>query len=105
MIDWLRERAEPYLERIERRGGNDEAQVQLALFFNYLERTGASPWRSVEDEPTEHTDVIVSARIPNDSAVGYWEKAALTEYRFGEFRNAEWATHWMPVPPLPKEEP
>jgi hypothetical protein len=63
----------------------------------------ASPWHSVEDKPTEYAWVMAGARIPNDSTVGYWERAVFTEYRLGEFRDAEWATHWMPVPSLPKE--
>ena len=86
-IEWLREQYQEWLV-------SDNCQFSsTTAFIDWLEATGASPWRSVEDEmPGDQVSVLVVCE-------GY---IRLSWAYDGEFEVG--TTHWMPVPPLPQEQ-
>ena len=98
MIDWLREKAEVYECHLSADGtvwghAQDISNYEVKKFLAWLEATGASPWRSVEDEmPGDQVSVLVVCE-------GY---IRLSWAYDGEFEVG--TTHWMPVPPLPQEQ-
>ena len=102
MYDWLRVEAESYkcwLDRPDR----DYLWEQVDHFINWLERTGATPWRSVEDGlPEEGQEIFALHCDPMAALFNGFHAEART---YCAVDNLKWMAYWMPVPPLPKEEP
>ena len=94
MYDWLRVEAESYkcwLDRPDR----DYLWEQVDHFINWLERTGASPWRSVEDGLPEEGENVVGWFRDNQPRVTWAWGGALPSN----------CTHWQPItPPLKESE-
>ena len=100
MYDWLRVEAESYkcwLDRPDR----DYLWEQVDHFIDYLEHTGASPWRSVEDGLPEEGQEIIALHCDPISALFNGFHAEARTYCAVD--NLKWMAYWMPVPPLPKE--
>ena len=103
MYDWLRVEAESYkcwLDRPDR----DYLWEQVDHFIDYLERTGATPWRSVEDGLPEQ---MVTVLLLEDEMVLTGHRDLLDNFWQHDSEGRDewtvWPTHWMPTPPLPKE--
>lgn len=69
-------------------------------------------WRSIDSAPKDGTRILVGrfhtgCRKHGRVAVDYWHNAKDHGYSgFGRFNQTHWpATHWLPLPPPPKEEP
>ena len=105
--DWLREQlgalhAAMHYLALDRFGYKCQVEVDnsASSFVLWLERTGASPWRSVEDElPTSYQDV---------SAVLVLESGARVVRQVNWLGTGDWLlrdgvtiTHWQPISPLP----
>jgi len=100
VIDWLREKYHEWL-------ASDNCQFSsTAAFIDYLERTGATPWRSVEDGLPEQ---MVTVLLLEDEMVLTGHRDLLDNFWQHDSEGRDewtvWPTHWMPTPPLPKEEP
>jgi hypothetical protein len=78
-IEWLEHWLIEYAEYLKENGSDEYHRVAatIRLFIDYLERTGASPWRKVGEGSF--------SELPKDDPF-----AVLDGY-------------WMPLPPLPKE--
>ena len=105
--DWLREMANQWdAAVVGGRGWKDTGAVEG--FINYLERTGASPWRSVEDGLPPSTKIVAMLIGTGDWHKGYygdnpWAGNTEKAWRYSNGERAENVTHYMPIPPLPKE--
>ena len=107
MYDWLRVEAESYkcwLDRPDR----DYLWEQVDHFINWLERTGATPWRSVEDGLPPRAKIVAMLIGTGDWHKGYygdnpWAGNTEKAWRYSNGERAENVTHYMPIPPLPKE--
>ena len=100
MYDWLREELEKCLAEHPR---TQWTAITPYAFINWLERTGASPWRSVEDGlPEEGQEIIALHCDPIAALFNGFHAEART---YCAVDNLKWMAYWMPVPPLPKEEP
>ena len=104
MIEWLREWAANYVATVftsrnvitlHGYSADEEVANTLRGFINWLVRTGASPWRSVEDGLPEEGENVVGWFRDNQPRVTWAWGGALPSN----------CTHWMPIPPLPKEKP
>ena len=95
MYDWLRDLWETWLD-------HDDSTTAWS-FIDYLERTGATPWRSVEDGlPEEGQEIIALHCDPIAALFNGFHAEART---YCAVDNLKWMAYWMPVPPLPKEKP
>ena len=100
MYDWLREELEKCLAEHPR---TQWTAITPYAFINWLERTGATPWRSVEDGlPEEGQEIIALHCDPIAALFNGFHAEART---YCAIDNLKWMVYWMPVPPLPKEEP
>ena len=106
MYDWLRKKQREFYVLFcvaEARGTNKlawdyDTSVQ---FVNWLERTGATPWRSVEDGlPEEGQEIFALHCDPMAALFNGFHAEART---YCAVDNLKWMAYWMPVPPLPKE--
>ena len=70
-------------------------------------------WQKVDTAPKDGTDVLLLRFAPNCQegkhgrmAVDFWHQIKKHGYEgWGKFNAKFWpATHWMPLPPLPKED-
>ena len=91
MIEWLREQALLWDNIVD---PGIEFRAVLA-FISYLERTGASPWASVEDGRKPQCDQAIFIHSTTQPFVAwpFWT------HHCGDFPLG--TTHWMPLPPLP----
>ena len=117
MIEWLREWAANYVATVftsrnvitlQGYFADEEVANILRMFINWLERTGASPWRSVEDGLPPSTVSVAVLRATGDWDKGYygdnpWMGNSEKAWRYTNEERIEGVTHWMPLPPLPKE--
>ena len=93
MYDWLRDLWETWLDP-------DDSTTAYA-FINWLERTGATPWRSVEDGlPEEGQEIIALHCDPISALFNGFHAEART---YCAIDNLKWMVYWTPIPPLPKE--
>jgi len=100
MIQWLKEQALLWDNIVDT---GIEFRAVMA-FISYLGRTGASPWVRVEDEQRPKDGQFIALLFDEGdgsrSAQGW-------SYSAGDM--IAWpvcgATHWMPLPTLPKDEP
>ena len=96
MYDWLRDLWETWHDP-------DDSTTAWS-FIDYLERTGASPWRSVEDELPEDDKGLSDKKRQQ-----YFIRGTDDYYSTSFFSLGMWAllhiTHWQPITPLPKEKP
>ena len=100
MYDWLREELEKCLAEHPR---TQWTAITPYAFINWLERTGATPWRSVEDGlPEEGQEIFALHCDPMAALFNGFHTEART---YCAVDNLKWMAYWMPVPPLPKEEP
>jgi len=100
VYDWLREELEKCLAEHPR---TQWTAITPYAFINWLERTGASPWRSVEDGlPEEGQEIFALHCDPMAALFNGFHTEART---YCAVDNLKWMAYWMPVPPLPKEEP
>ena len=95
MIEWLTEKYDEW------QCGHPSEDVRM--FINWLERTGATLWRSVEDGLPEEGQEIFALHCDPISALFNGFHAEARTYCAVD--NLKWMAYWMPVPPLPKEEP
>ena len=87
MYDWLRDLWETWLD--------PDDSTTVWSFIDYLERTGASPWRSVEDGLPEEGENVVGWFRDNQPRVTWAWGGALPSN----------CTHWQPItPPLKESE-
>ena len=107
MIEWLRDMAERCVQDMLPAWA--DLYDPLGDFFDWLDCTGASPWRSVEDELPKGGWVWVAK---------YWRdkgkrKRAYCTAKWLKSRGfwvapggatAHNVTHWMPIPPLPQSQ-
>ena len=100
MYDWLREELEKCLAEHPR---TQWTAITPYAFINWLERTGATPWRSVEDGLPEEGQEIIALHCDPISALFNGFHAEARTYCAVD--NLKWMAYWMPVPPLPKEKP
>ena len=100
MIDWLREELEKCLAEHPR---TQWTAITPYAFINWLERTGATPWRSVEDDSRPKDGQFIGLLF--DEGDGSRSMQGWT-YSAGDM--IAWpvcgASYWTPIPPLPKED-
>ena len=98
MNDWLREQVDQYRAYLRTKPRVELYQVEIDAFVDWLERTGATPWRSVEDglPPTGDDKWYV---VETDS--GFVIAVKHDKKRDWEMLGV---VRWTPVPPLPKED-
>ena len=100
MYDWLRGELEKCLAEHPR---TQWTAITAYAFINWLERTGATPWRSVEDGlPEEGQEIFALHCDPMAALFSGFHAEART---YCAVDNLKWMAYWMPVPPLPKEKP
>ena len=107
MYDWLREKLRLFELGAETEAcalGIDDCGYETSDFINWLERTGASPWRSVEDGLPEQ---MVTVLLLEDEMVLTGHRDLLDNFWQHDSEGRDewtvWPTHWMPLPPLPRE--
>ena len=108
VIDWLREQVEQYRAYLRTKPRVELYQVEIDAFVDWLERTGATPWRSVEDGLPPSTKIVAMLIGTGDWHKGYygdnpWAGNTEKAWRYSNGERAENVTHYMPIPPLPKE--
>ena len=90
MYDWLRDLWETWLDP-------DDSTTAWS-FIDYLERTGATPWRSVEDGlPPTGDDKWYVVETNSGFVIAVKHDKKRDWEMLGVVR-------WTPVPPLPKED-
>ena len=109
MYDWLREEVAAWYATGEPE--EDYCGIPYA-FINWLAETGASPWRSVERDglPPMHDIGCGAVESMNLFARGKYGRAYESRCWRNRDGKVSWdvpfdVDYWMPVPPLPKEEP
>ena len=111
MIEWLREWAANYVATVftsrnvitlQGYSADEEVANILRMFINWLERTGATLWRSVEDGlPEEGQEIFALHCDPISALFNGFHAEART---YCAIDNLKWMVYWTPIPPLPKEE-
>jgi len=106
MYDWLREKLRLFELGVETEAcalGIDDCGYETSDFIDWLEEVGASPWRSVEDGlPEEGQEIFALHCDPMAALFNGFHTEART---YCAVDNLKWMAYWMPVPPLPKEDP
>ena len=96
MYDWLRGELEKCLAEHPR---TQWTAITPYAFINWLERTGASPWRSVEDGLPEQ---MVTVLLLEDEMVLTGHRDLLDNFWQHDSEGRDewtvWPTHWMPLP-------
>ena len=96
--DALREREADLLRTLHvEQDAHDRLREQLA----------AREWRPVDEPPTETGDYLIGCDYAEDIRVA--EYHAATELYFqlmddGEWQQANWHTHWQPLPTPPQDD-
>ena len=108
MNDWLREQVEQYRAYLRTKPRVELYQVEIDAFVDWLERTGASPWRSVEDglPPVHENGFSDFVFLLDDAGFQHVATRSLGKHGRWWWNTTGWGdtiTHWMPTPPLLKE--
>ena len=106
MIEHLRQALQEYLQTIRHPGvaaswyGSIEDKV--SGFIDWYERTGASPWVSMEERtPEEGKDIVALHGTP----LTWMFNGFYVDVRKYCAADKLCLDYWMPLPPLPKEKP